>query len=389
MPCTPATCSDSPHLTDGNIDPNSVAGGPFEHYAHMGWVGSAALNFKKDIGNLSAGSRVTMRVTGADIRLSQEINSSDVIDGRIDKTAYWLGPKIVEGTLNFPIVADNATGGCIDPADVQTSAANLLNAIWIWGTTRDGYGRMCYWNTDIDVRYANHAAFKYLDSIINELNFSVTQSDFATMDLGIIARRREEFNEPLTEPASATFLSPARVLTWNDFSFTGVGACDTTNLLFRSNQVRDFKMTIDNNAERYFTCNGTLYPVDINVGKRDISGSITLLGYNHLLRKRAEGNDSRFTSKDTIRIAAYIGDDRSTTGTSRDWTGDAWVAPTGSIFAKALTGVIFQIEEVSMTNEVLETTVNWLAFGADDNNDTDNNNYEAIIPGTSCDYPSW
>jgi hypothetical protein len=389
MPCTPGTCPTNQPLTEANY--GSGSGGAFAHYAHMGWVGFVKLNFKRDIGAVPAGE-IQLRVTGADINLSQEIQAADVIDGRIDRTAYWLGPKMAEGTLNFPVVADNLVGGCPDPTEMKEQAARLLNSVWGWALTRDSYGRLCYWDTDIALRYANHAAFKYVNSIVNELTLNIAKEDMATIDLGVISQRREAeyYPQETSQPTITDFLSPARVLTWNDFTVNGVGACDLTGNLFHSNQVREFSMTINNNAERFYTLNGTLFPVDINVGKRDITGSLTLLGYNHDLRRRAEGNDTRFTSKDQIRIAAYIGDDRSVDGTSRDWTGSACSAPTTAIFAKALTGVIFQIEEVAMTNEVLETTVNYLAFGSDEADA----NYEGILPATSGAatsgaFPAW
>jgi hypothetical protein len=61
------------------------------------------------------------------------------------------------------------------------------------------------------------------------------------------------------------FLAPARVFTWNDISKTPWG-CDNdaglaaNDLLFSSSQVREFSMEVNNNAERYYTLNGTLYP---------------------------------------------------------------------------------------------------------------------------------
>ena len=397
MPCNTVSCPTCNPLMDANFSPALVGGNAFNsQYAHMGWVGFTKMNFKRAINtpngsSIPAGS-ILVRITGADLHLAQEVNRADVIDGRIDSTAYWLGPKIAEGTLNFPVIADNLEGGCVETGKVQEQASKLLNAVWGWTTTRDAFGRLCYWDTDIDLRYANHAAFKYTNCLVNEFTLNVAQSDMATIDLGIMATARDASYSSssatvMEDPQLTSFLSPARVLTWNDFTINGIGQCDYSGILFHSNQVREFNMTINNHADRFFTLNGTLFPVDINVGKREVTGTLKLLGYNHVLRQRAEANADRFTSKDEIRMAAYIGYDTALSNTTRDWTGSGISPPTGSIWGKSINGVIFQIEEVSMTNEVLETTVNYLAFGVDSG--FEGGNYETFIPATSADFPAW
>jgi len=144
-------------------------------------------------------------------------------------------------------------------------------------------------------------------------------------------------------------------------------------------------MEVNNNADRFYTLNGTLFPVDINVGKREITGSLTLLGFNHALREVAETNQDRFSEKNEIRVAYYIGEDTDVTGIGRDWFTET--EPAQAIFAARLASVVFRIEEVSMTNDVLETTVNYLALASD----KDGANYTAIIadPDPSCYYPAW
>lgn len=425
MPCSPQPCSGANSYVGPNFcEPSQYwTGNAYQHYANMGWVGFAKLLFPRGISwggtSLFAANVPTMlRVTGGDLKLSQEINAAEVIDGRIDRTAYWLGPKIVEGTLNFPLMADNGVGGaCVDGALGLTEAAKLLNAVWQWGVSRDSFGRLCFWDTDMIMRLANHAAFRYKGCLINELSLKVAQGDMVTMDIGVMARSRQAYDGtdvcPFTDASSsidsdvtiADYLSPARVLTWNDFTVNGVqfvgSSCDTQSNLFYSNQIREFNLTINNNADRFFTLNGTLYPVDINVAKREITGSLTLLGYNKNLRVRAETNQDRFTSKDEIRLAAYVGEDMGTsdTGEARDWISGDYTTIGSSItttdglktplWARKIKGVMFQIEEVSLTNEVLETTVNYLAFGVDDLNNGDTTNYESIQPPTACGFPIW
>lgn len=382
MPCTPdAVCdrTDTNTYSSENIAPT----GNGAVFANMGWTGFARLI----IPELTTQQGNLLRVNGADINLSQEITMPDVVDGRIDRTVYQLGPKIVEGSVSMPVIADIETGGCPTSQDLRGTsgvAGVLLNNIWCWATARGPQGRMLYHDASFDIRYANHSAFKFDSCLCNTLGMSVAAGDPINMDINVIGRSRNAFTDPPTgDPAPADFLSPARVLTWNDISITGIQGCGNEDGLFFSNQVREFSFEINNNADRYYTFQGSLFPMDINVQKREINGTIKLLGMAERLRLLAESNQDRFTEKNEIRMAFYIGEDTFNGGTfsSRDWTTES--APASSIFAKKFLGVVFEIEEIALSNDVLESTVNWHALGVD------TNQYEAIDPQTSCSYPAW
>ncbi len=387
MPCTPDAVCDK-------TDPNTYSSENFAPtgigtvYANMGWVGFAKLAIP------SLGADNILRVNSANINLSQEITMPDVIDGRIDKTVYQMGPKIVEGSISMPVIADvdpTASLGCPSLGDLSGIAGSLLNNLWCWSTARGEQGRLLYNDARIDLRYANHAAFIFDNTIVNTLSMSVAQSDAVSFDINIIGRGRtpasDLFADVFTGPVLSDFLAPARVLTWNDVTINGVGGCSNPEDLFFSNQVREFNFEINNNADRFWTLNGSLFPMDINVGKREITGSMTLLGLNERLRILAESNQNRFTEKNEIRIAFYIGEDTFSEGTftRRDWlASDPTTAPVGpAIFFKRFTGTVFRIEEMEMTNDVYETTVNWLALA------NDQTGFESVDPGTSCDFPRW
>ncbi len=368
-----------------------VSGIPGEFFAHMGWVGFANLVASP----LTPTKGTILRVTSADVNLSQEITTPDVIDGRIDRTVYQLGPKIVEGTLSMPVIADvdpgEFTGGCVNAADLRSgTAASFLNTIWCWTTARSPHGRLQWSEARLEIRYANHSAFTFTKCIVNSLSMTVTQSDVVSFDIDVIGAARNRETSPETAPVISDFLSPARVMTWNDVTISGVGGCgsgnEEDNRLFASAQVREFSFEINNNAERYYSLSGRLFPIDINVSKREITGSITLLGLQDRLRERAEAQQDNFTRKDEIRMMFFVGDDAG--ADSRDWFAQT-DSPSGiasgavPFFWKKFTGVIFRIEEMSMTNEVYETTVNWLALG------NDQEGYVAIVPSSSCNFPAW
>jgi hypothetical protein len=366
----------------------------------MGWVGYVNLIAPP----LTPSLGIILRATSADINLSQDITTPDVIDGRIDRTVYQMGPKIVEGTLSMPVIADvdpndypavgNNEGGCVISQDLKAGATNLLQTLWCWTTARSPHGRLQWSEAELDIRYANHAAFRFTKCIANTLSMSVAQSDVISFDVDIIGAAREIATNPLSnaEVTISDFLSPARVLTWNDITVSGVGGCDGV-LLFVSPQIREYSFEINNNAERYYSLNGRLFPIDINVSKREITGSMTLMGLQDKLRVRAEEQQEHFTRKDEIRMQFFIGDEAAEgDGVNRESGSRDWVAqttePTNALgltpfFWNKFTGVIFRIEEMSLTNDVYETTVNWLALGSDQQN------YLSMYPGSSCDFPVW
>lgn len=365
-----------------------VTGSPQAVFAHMGWVGFAKLTIP-----VLDPQGTILRVTSADINLSQEITAEDVIDGRIDKTTYRLGPKIVEGSISMPVIADidpsvGSPAGCVTTQDlINGTASSLLDNIWCWATARSGHGRLQYADASFDIRYANHAAFHFDKCIANTLSMTVTQSEAVTFDIDVIGRARTpaiEFfgDDVFTKPDVTDFLSPARVLTWNDVTVTGVGGCDDA-FLFGSAQIRNFTFEINNNAERYYSLNGQLFPVDINVAKREITGSLTLMGLQDALRLRGENQQREFTRKDEIRMMIFIGDEATS---SRDWTTSAstpQAAGYNPIFWKKFTSVIFKIETMGLSNDVFETEVEWIALG------NDQQSYLAVTPGSSCVFPAW
>ena len=393
MPCsvgnTDSTCTARDGSTvDASLSTENlgvITGIEDNIFANMGWVGFARLKILDLIANANG---QILRVTSADLKLSQDITTPDVIDGRIDRTVYQLGPKVVEGNLSMPVIADvdptNFTGGCVSTADLRAATeANLLDVLWFWTNSRTPQGRLLYSDAEMVFRYANHAAFRYDQCAVNTFALTVTHSEPVSLDLSIIGSKRTQATDPVNDNDFdiTPFLSPARILTWNDITVNGIGGCDNQDL-FGSAQVREFTFEINNNVERFYSLNGRLFPVDINVSKREITGSLTMMGLADRLRARAEEQQDNFTRKDEVRIMAFIGEEQI--AAPRDWNVAAGTtAPGTPIFAKRFTGVIFQIEEMGLSNDVYETTVNWLALG------NDQENFAAIVPGASCDFPAW
>lgn len=385
MPTCTAGCPTLPSDINKYTQAYKGFGNPTEIFASQGYVGFAVLHV-----NLGGTIRDQMlRLESCSLKESQEITNPSVIDGRIDNTVYQLGPKIVEGDLSMPLIADldsslvDPLSGCPQVSDLTSStAASLLDTIWCISLVRNSAGRLMYDDSALDVRYANSAAFRFDRAMVNRLSLSITQSGPAKVTLGMICRTRNPQTNPPVEQAPIIYpmLSPARVLTWNDFSIDGYRGCDGgggTTPLFYSNQVREFSLEVTNDIERYFTLNGDLYPTDIAAKKRSVTGTLKLMGWNHDLSTLAENNQYRFTEKNRIRIAAYIGN-----STYDPVSGSFGIRSGTPIFDHSLSAVVFKIEEMSLTNDLLESTIAYTAMASDQTS------YE-FSDGLSCSFPPW
>src|SRR4051812_48070793 len=98
--------------------------------AKLGYVGNVAFGFTTGL--------VTVRATSANIRASQEITYPNVVDGRIDRTLYQLGPRIVGGNIAFPLVHE----GVANSGRNCGSAVNLGHLFWGAASKRDTFGRL-------------------------------------------------------------------------------------------------------------------------------------------------------------------------------------------------------------------------------------------------------
>lgn len=324
--------------------------------AKMGYVGSVTF-----LG--TTGGNIRVRATSADIRASQDITYPDVVDGKIDRTLYQLGPRIVEGNVSFPLVHEGIQNINSGRDCDQLTNKTLGATFWEMAVRRDPFGRLIN-QFDAQVRYTDDTAFLYPACIVNSMTLSVQQSDVVNMSMDVIggANSDDDVRQP-SPNVEPDFLSPARVVTWNDFLIRVYG--DEGELeQIRGDWLRNFEVTVNNNAERFFTLNNKLAPQDITAKKREITGSLTLMGRNPGLSELAYNNQDRFTSTARMAFGYSLG-------------GAGAIA-----FTTALHGVVFQIEEIAITNELVETTVQYAALGDCDNG------FEATEIGNQADLPN-
>lgn len=293
----------------------------------MGFIGFVRYEFPAE--------DVVIRARTANVRLSQSIERPDVIDGRFDRSVYQLGPKIVEGSVEYPAIMERS------PRTDPTAR------LYLAGIEReldgDRVGRLKASNIfNLGIRYSSTATeFRYRDCIINTWSFRAENAGGVDISSDIIGRTREQaVIAPLTDPANTQFPTQARVVTWNDviINVEGGGGAPNINGAF----IRDFEATMNNDAERYYVFNGILFPQDIAARKRDLTGRLTLLGRHEGLAEHALTNEQRCFEESRIQFGYSLERDECE-----------------SIFLATWPNVIFEIEELELTNDIFETQVNF------------------------------
>lgn len=297
--------------------------------AYMGFVGYVRFDFPAQ--------PLIVRATSAGIGLQQEITKPDVIDGRFDRSLYQLGPQIVQGPVEYPAIMER--GGLQDPT------ARLYRACVQRDTTGDRQGRLNAANVfDMAIRYTSQfASFLYRRCIVNQWRFSCEQSSNVSINVDLIGLTRERATvEPLSR-STPGFPQNARIVTWNDVIVQILGERGAPNI--DGQYIRTFEITVNNNAERYYTLNRQLFPQDIAVRKRDIDGSIKILGRHEQLGEHARTNEERCYESSKIKFGYDLNRDECNV-----------------TFLVTVPNVVFRIEELALTNDIFETTVQFHAF---------------------------
>ncbi len=335
--------------------------------AYMGFVGFVKLSGGNIVGNDFGASGVThgdytIRATTADINLTQEITKPDVVDSRYDKTVYQLGPKLVDGSVSFPVVYE------VDPSTNET----LFEILYRYAVTRQNNGLLSPF--ELQVKYTSsfqapnsEAEFLYQGCIVNTFQFAVAQSDVVTCTFDIIGVDRQPAtnltppprrqlpgcavgaDDSIPEDSTASgSIGTTRIVTWNDarVEINGPNFAGPIGGQF----VRTFEANINNDAERFYTLNTLLVPQAIAPRKRDVTGSVTLIGRHPDLGAIARNNENHCTTESLVKF-----------GYSTPSTGDGC---SESTFNVTLPNCIFEIETMSLSNDLFESTVNWHSLPA-------------------------
>jgi len=282
--------------------------------AYMGYVGYVKI---ADRG---------LRATSCELKLTQAIEKPEVVSSKFDYTVYKLGPKEVGGTIGFPAVLE--TGGA--------DSTYLIPYLWRSAVERttSGYLKTRFLS---QVKYtSDNAGFKFNDCVINTLKFTVAHSDLVSMEIDVVGTNREQFI------AQNTFLDftqrNARAITWNDVVLvvqTSAGGS------MNGTWIRNFECNVNNNVERFYTLNRKLAPQDIAPKLREITGSLTVMGRNTIVSELALANENRCYETSNIIFGYNV------------------FGICNANWGVKLEGCIFEIEQMSLKNDLMESTINW------------------------------
>jgi len=287
--------------------------------APMGYLG-----FVKVTGG---GADINFRALSCSLAAKQAIQHPDVIDGRVDRTTYQLGPVEVEGDVGFPVVVSAAEG-------------NILGLIWPFVTQRDVNGELFPpEGRQVYVQYSTGIRRSFNGCKPNTFEIKCTAQERVEGTIGFMGTTIDEGggSEKVT-------VSPARILTWDQVLISIAG----DNVRAETCQIKEFTCRINNNMSRNYTfCPGVgLFATNISTGKRHVEGTLGFQGWA-LTEDAAITNSQRSTANATL--TASIG-----------------IAPVN--FTKTFKRVIFEYQSIDLTVGVLTSTVNWFAH-ADDGTD--------------------
>jgi len=270
--------------------------------ARMGYIGAVVV------------FNIPIRAMSSSLKATQRIEHPDVVDNRVDRTLYQLGPVEVEGDIVIPVVKSGES---------QT----FLNQIWDWATLRDLTSGELINNGDVVLNYSYDIGRTFNGCRVNRMSMRATGGERVEATLNFMGTTAVD-GAAIQDPID---YSPARVLTWDDVTVSGSE--------FDTCQIREFTFEINNNCVRNYTfCPETgLYASSISTGKRHINGTIQFLGWSQAERL-ATTNYTRSTSNEQLTF---------------DFGG----------FSQTFNHVIYEYQQIDINVGVVSSTTNWYAHG--------------------------
>lgn len=330
---------------------------PTAYPAYAGYSGFVTYEANEN-GNIS---QYLLRANSCTLKGTQNIDTVADIDGSIDSTRYALKPFEVNGDISFNL-------------DSAPNSVGYLGFQQIYKDTvqRMADGRLKIRQTpgsrNMLVRYTSDVSYRYLDIVPSKMTISCNANDSLKVDVTFMGRGREgPFNGTTAnvgEGLAATYqgktnVAPVRVVTYNDVSIdiepstvSGVVVNTLGSKIVRLPLVKGFTCTVDNQVEAVHTLSGTLAAYDLVAKKRQITGRIDFLGRNRDIADYALYNEIGQTSRANLLFNVRFGN------------------VTKTLFK--LCGVVFKIESMDLTNDVLNSSMDFMALG------DQQFNYEAI-----------
>ena len=275
----------------------------------------------------------------------------ETIDNAYDFTAYRLGPIKVEGDVTFPVPLAN----------------DYFSKIVQVGCRRDNTtGGLLTKNIKISAFYDNSIGYEYNDCSVNTFSVNVTSEEALEFTMNVIGTGRKPISGGMGAGIKISNPSPERVLTWDGIGITagsfasgGASTWDVATMgAVQGGQVKTFSFEVNNNTTGFFGLNKKIFIQKENIiaGKREVTGSMEVAWNGSKLENVAYKAN---TQDDGNKI--YCGTDQYIQMEVATGCG----TPESS-FLKFV-GVIFNMEDISMSNDFFMGTQTWKAYGAKTN----------------------
>lgn len=257
-----------------------------------------------------------VRALSSSLAAKQAIQHPDVVDGRIDRTLYQLGPVEVDGDIAFPFVQSG-------------QSTTFMQFIWDIATSRQSDTGELLNTGPVILEYSYQQSRRFNGCRVNTLEMKATAGDRVEGTLNFMGTTADDG----VAAAEFTDVSPAKVLTWDNVQvFPGNGR-------FVSCIVREFSLNINNNCSRNYTfCPDTgLFASNISTGKRFIQGNLGFQGFAQTdVDARANSVKATTDNTDTLTF---------------NFAG----------FSRTFKNVIYEFQSIDINVGLITSTVNWYA----------------------------
>lgn len=303
--------------------------------ANIGFVGFAELDFSNRSSQNSVNitpendNLFRVRATSCDLKLTQEISKQNVYDIFYDRNVHQIKPEIIEGSLEY------IPHTMCDKNDTLDKTVRLFErAIF-----RDYYGRLTPFDAVIN-HTLKDACFRYSDCYINSIKYSVAQGDAIKIAFEVYGMEKKE----VYNPDLRNFPNNRRLLTWADARVF----INHPDYSFGGERIRSFTANISNNLERFYTGGGPniLKPKDITAKVRDIEGTMSLMGRQWDFARYSWSNSSHRVETSVIEF------------------GYRPIVGNQHYFRVVIPNVVFAIEEIALSNDIVESVIKWSSFPA-------------------------
>jgi hypothetical protein len=242
------------------------------------------------------GTTGILRFADCSLNAKQEVITPDVMTGDWNKQAFYFGKIEVGGSIGGPFMDSFITGGG-------------SNSLWNWATNRGTSNCPNQFESTFNVFYycaqnsiVNYRAFGGL--LCNSFTLTATAGDLVNFSMDVIGNSSSKF----TSQTNTRQTTKDKVVTWEklqvtvtpDEPDTGGGSAHT----IVSDQIQNFEITIANNIEAVYNigAGATLFPYQLLLGQREITGTITLFNAHDM--NGYESYDD-YTAGDNLGTVAF------------------------------------------------------------------------------------